>query len=73
MRPSSSSPHCLCGDMPAMDGQWRISRTGSVILYDECSEDMRGEYNSAKYTMRNLETLTKLSGLNGVFLRNFQT
>ena len=26
MRPSSSSPQWLCGDMPAMDGQWWSSR-----------------------------------------------
>ena len=30
MRPSSSSPQWLCGDMPAMDGQWRSSRIASV-------------------------------------------
>ena len=28
--PSSSSPQWLCGDMPAMDGQWRSSRIVSV-------------------------------------------
>ena len=26
MRPSSSSPQWLCGNMPAADGQWRSSR-----------------------------------------------
>ena len=30
MRPSSSSPQWLRGDMPAMDGQWRSSRIVSV-------------------------------------------
>ena len=30
MHPSSSSPQWLCGDMPAMDGQWRSSRIVSV-------------------------------------------
>ena len=30
MRPSSSSPQWLCGDMPAMDGQWRSSHIVSV-------------------------------------------
>ena len=25
----------------------------SVNLYDECSEDVRGEYSSAKYQLRN--------------------
>ena len=30
MRPSSSSQQWLCGDMPAMDGQWRRSRIVSV-------------------------------------------
>ena len=30
MRPSSSSPQWLCGDMPAMDGQWQSSRIVSV-------------------------------------------
>ena len=30
MSPSSLSPQCLCGDMPAMDGQWRSSRIVSV-------------------------------------------
>ena len=30
MRPSSSSPQWLRGDMPAMDGQWRNSRIVSV-------------------------------------------
>ena len=33
------------------------------ILYDECSEEVRVEYSSAKYTMRNYETLKKLLGL----------
>ena len=28
--PSSSSPQWLCGDIPAMDGQWRNSRIVSV-------------------------------------------
>ena len=27
---ASSSPQWLCGDMPAMDGQWRSSRIVSV-------------------------------------------
>ena len=26
MHPSSSSPQWLCGNMPAMHGQWRSSR-----------------------------------------------
>ena len=30
MCPSSSSPQWLCGNMPAMDGQWRSSRIVSV-------------------------------------------
>ena len=30
MRPSSSSPQWLCGDMLAMDGQWWSSRIVSV-------------------------------------------
>ena len=30
MRPSSSSPQWLCGDMPVMDSQWRSSRIISV-------------------------------------------
>ena len=30
MHPSSSSPEWLCGDMPAMSGQWRSSRIISV-------------------------------------------
>ena len=30
MRPSSSSPQWLCGDMPAMDSQWQSSRIVSV-------------------------------------------
>ena len=28
--PHSSSPQWLCGDMPAMDGQWQSSRIVSV-------------------------------------------
>ena len=31
----------------------------TYILYDECSRDVRGEHASAKYTMRNKETLKK--------------
>ena len=30
MHPSSSLPQWLCGDMPAMDGQWRSSRIVSA-------------------------------------------
>ena len=30
LRPSSSSSQWLCGDMPAMDGQWQSSRIVSV-------------------------------------------
>ena len=33
MRPSSSSPQWLCGDMPAMDGQWRSSRIVYIYIY----------------------------------------
>ena len=33
------------------------------ILYDECSDNVRGDYTSAKYTMGNYETLEKLSEL----------
>ena len=44
------------------------------ILYDEFSDNVRGEYTSAKYTMGNYETLEKLSELKWcIFLRNFQT
>ena len=31
------------------------------ILYDECSEDVRGKYVTAKYSVRNSENLKTLS------------
>ena len=38
-------------------------------MYDECSEDVRKVYSSAKYTMRNKEALKKISGLKWCFFK----
>ena len=41
------------------------------ILYDKCCEDVRGESSSAKYKMRNYETLEKFPGLKLCVFKKF--